>query len=106
MILSITILIIMALSVLAVGVLIEHYKEYDDAVVKRPVIINKQLEMFLHKENVYDKFMKNAKEQWSKDLAEGDTEILDAFIWYDTPEGHDYWKDLDKKYNQYLKNTI
>jgi hypothetical protein len=68
--------------------------------------INPELKKFLKKEGVYEKFVANVDEYWSKiktiNKRPFDT-IIDAFLWYKTPEGFEFWKDLDDKYNEATK---
>ena len=63
--------------------------------------INPILKKFLKKEGVYDQFIANTDEYWLKiktiNKRPFDT-IIEAFVWYKTPEGHDFWKNLDDKF--------
>ena len=63
--------------------------------------INPELKKFLKKEGVYEKFVANVDEYWSKfntiNKCAFET-IIDAFLWRQTPEGHDFWKNLDDKF--------
>jgi len=68
--------------------------------------INPELKKFLKKERVYDLFVANVYEYWSKfntiNKRPFDT-IIEAFVWYKTPEGPDFWMNLDDKYSETTK---
>ena len=65
--------------------------------------INPELKKFLKKERVYDQFIANTDEHWSKintiNKRQFDT-IIDAFVWYKTPEGSHFWNSVHNKYNK------
>ena len=65
--------------------------------------INPELKKFLKKEGVYDQFIANTDEHWSKintiNKRPFDT-IIGAFVWDKTTEGPDFWKNLDDKYSE------
>lgn len=66
------------------------------------------LERFLKEKRVYEKFVNNITHCDAKDFFERNGEylsgILCAFTWYKTKEGHDFWMDLSKEFDEYLKN--
>lgn len=68
--------------------------------------INPELKKFLKKEGVYDQFVANVENKVTNPLMLDDYiiyNIMYAFIWDITPEGPDFWKNLDDKYNEATK---
>jgi hypothetical protein len=61
---------------------------------------------FLVENGAYDSYMYHYAKQvrnvsfdeWYEGLRDKSDVLWSAFIWGDTPEGHDYWKDLNKKF--------
>lgn len=62
------------------------------------------LEAFLRKEKVLTKFKANKKRR-GKSYEKRDIETFEidtAFIWNQTPEGLDFWRELHEKYEKEL----
>lgn len=72
--------------------------------------------MFLKSEGAYNKFVKNYKGEVDfTDVVDGDgitfaisngvDDFLGGcFVWCDTKEGHNYWSNLDKKWEEFYKS--
>ena len=74
----------------------------------------KEFIKFLKDEGAYDRYVRNLKEAalfefvLDRELSEifelvemiGDTPLAFSFHWKNTPEGHDFWNELDTKYVQ------
>lgn len=58
--------------------------------------IEPKLEKFLRKEKVLTKFKKNVNLPTDEIV----DDISTSFSWSDTPEGHEFWKELDTKFRQ------
>ena len=68
----------------------------------KTAIIGADLVAFLKKEGVIRKFITNIQNaDWGHTTKKvfKIRGIDTAFTWLDTPEGHDYWDDIDEKYN-------
>lgn len=66
------------------------------------------LERFLKEKRVYKKFVKNITHCDAKYFFERNGEYPNgigcAFSWDQTKEGDDFWRDLSKEFDEYLKN--
>lgn len=68
--------------------------------------INPELKKILKKEGVYNLFVANVENKVTNPLMLDDYityNIMYAFIWDRTPEGPDFWKNLDDKYSKPTK---
>jgi|ADurb_Leu_02_Slu_FD_contig_111_176360_length_380_multi_1_in_0_out_0_1 hypothetical protein len=65
-----------------------------------------ELKKFLLKKKVYRKFMKNLKGGWN-DLDNNHTvrNFLGAFIFSETPEGINFWYDLEDEFNNKVRTS-
>lgn len=63
--------------------------------------------IFLKKKKIYLKYIKYAMNpNWNIDninkLILGPKEIISfSFLWQETPEGHEFWSDLNKEYSAF-----
>lgn len=73
-------------------------------------VTSKQLKRFLREQKVLTKFKQNLKQDYSQrnipELCadEGVDVLYGAFFWNVTPEGYDFWRDLQRKFKQFLIN--
>lgn len=64
---------------------------------------------FLMEQGVYHKFKRNLVNYRSgRDLDEllGSLNIKQSFFWSDTPEGHDFWKRMDARWNEIRQPSL
>ena len=59
--------------------------------------IEKSLHTFLKKKRVLSKFIRNIEELNAGEIGIIQ-EIGDAFLWESSPEGYNFWYELDKKF--------
>ena len=85
----------------------------DDQIAKK-----KLLDKFLKKHRIYRKFYRNIRKNYEflrctnqplvNIFVKFDSEdfIYGAFAWYLTIEKHEFWSNIDKLWNKYLKGVI
>jgi hypothetical protein len=64
---------------------------------KGRVILSPMLEEFLRKERILTKFKSYALRRFNYTISM-------AFVWGETPEGRDYWYDIDTKFIDFLND--
>ena len=77
---------------------------------KSVFFMDKELITFLKKNRAYSKFMRNLTYKTIQDLNDAvvlaeekgqyGNPIVAAFVWEDTPEGWEYWNDIEAKWNE------
>lgn len=69
--------------------------------VKRAYAVGK-LYKFLKQKGIYKEFIKECKRQ---NEIKGQTEITEAFVWYRSELGVDYWLNVDREFTYYLQGV-
>lgn len=66
---------------------------------QKEITVSKELEKFLKEKGMYEAFHNNVDKCESIDGGAFVNELSTAFIWYETPEGLNYWRSLDKEFS-------
>ena len=68
----------------------------------------KEIRNYLKQQKWYKDFVRNTKEEFSKDMVKYITRgynrghtIGSGFTWYLTPQGRGYWKAIDNKFREW-----
>ena len=64
---------------------------------------------FLKENEAYRDYIKNLKnhrgltldEYFNRRCADEESVLMDAFVWAETKEGYEYWKNLNKKWEEH-----
>jgi hypothetical protein len=67
--------------------------------------IDKELATFLAKEGVLTKFINNHIERHGGQMIDIICGVGEGFLWCTTPEGSDFWAELQTKYNTYYNEN-
>ena len=84
-----------------------NFNKFD--IEEKQTLSDKELSDFLHYHNAYDNYIKNVIE-YGRDVkyfiehTGKSSYISAAFTWESTPQGHDYWSDINKIWIDYLSN--
>ena len=76
------------------------------------ITIKKELQDFLEKEGILEAFIENMARDYIKwgitqESNEEEEDIETAFIFDETTQGHEYWKGISNKWDNYkIKNGI
>jgi hypothetical protein len=70
--------------------------------------MEEQLEKFLKENGVFDRFWANAKDDYADVMYvySADLWILRAFGWIDSPEGFEFWSDIDDMWQDKISELI
>ena len=84
-----------------------HWEPWMYEITDKPVIISNKLEEFLRREpGLYERFVANTRLDWDDSRVKIEQTLLGAFLWKDSIEGYDFWRGIEREYEQYLKNKI
>ena len=59
--------------------------------------MDKKLKTFLEQQNALEKFQNNMAQN-----SNSDSTFINSFVWKESPEGFDFWKDL---YYKFIRKT-
>lgn len=80
----------------------EYHNEKESQVLKNLNIFNPRLESFLKSKGLLEQFAKNFIICNDLTFATERYHTLDeAFIWSNTPEGHKFWSDMNRQFNEH-----
>lgn len=78
-----------------------------DELIELLELKNSRLNVFLLKNNIRNEFLENTKLRSSPDYSEDFKESIEShdidssFTWANTPEGHDFWENLQTEYSDF-----
>lgn len=87
--------------------IVEYYDEKESQVLKNLNVFNPVLESFLKSNGLLKQFAKNyvdCRKSVVDDICHYD--LTAAFSWAETPEGHEFWSDINRKFHEMMISDI